>query len=129
MSWIPADRAARSLTEILLHPGKLDPILHLENPTRQPARDIMAIIAYELEIPYTDPLPFDEWLQRVNEMNTGDSLVEFLGRHFEDLALGAVILDTTKSRATSRTLRESSGISRELLLKYVRTWKQQGLFT
>lgn len=114
--------------EIVFHQGKLDPFMHLENPVRQPAKDVMTIMARELNLSSFGLMPFDEWLQRANDLGAIDYLSEFFRDDFRELALGTVILDTSKSRGVSRTLRGSSGLGRELLLEYVRRWKQQGLF-
>lgn len=102
--------------------------MHLENPVRQPANDVMAIMAHELKLSPSELIPFHEWLLRASELGAIDYLSEFFKDDFRDLALGTVVLDTRKSRAVSRTLRGSSGLSRELLFSYVRRWKQQGLF-
>jgi hypothetical protein len=128
MSWIPVDRAARSLTEILFYRGKPACFLHLENPVRQPASDIFTIMGNELGVLSNGLLPFDEWLQKVKEAKVAGSLEGFFGEHFRDLALGTVILDTQKARAISPTLRGSGAVSKDLIVEYARRWKEQGLF-
>ena len=128
MSWLPVDRAGRSLVEIMFCPNKLDSFLHLENPTRQPARDIMTIMAYELGIADNGLMPFDEWKRKAAELGVIESLSDFFGDHFRALALGSIVLDTTKARAASGTLRGSSALSRDLLVKYLERWTEQGLF-
>ncbi|KAL2192285.1 hypothetical protein P885DRAFT_73122 [Corynascus similis CBS 632.67] len=128
VSWIPVDRAARALVDILFHSGRVDtPVLHLENPVRQPASDIMSLIAHELGLRGPGSfLPYDEWLKRALDTGSIDSLADFFEHHFQRLALGDVTLDTTKSRRISATLRTSSGLTKELLAKYVHDWACQG---
>ncbi|KAK4244020.1 hypothetical protein C7999DRAFT_35641 [Corynascus novoguineensis] len=128
VSWIPVDRAARALVDILFHSGRVStPVLHLENPVRQPASDVMSLMAHELGLRGPGSfLPYDEWLKRALGTGSIDSLADFFEHHFQRLALGDVILDTTKSRRISATLRTSSGLTKELLAKYVRDWACQG---
>ncbi|KAL2018290.1 hypothetical protein VTK56DRAFT_994 [Thermocarpiscus australiensis] len=128
VSWMPVDRAARVLVDIVCHGDELKTaVLHLENPVRQPANDVMAIVAYELGL--RGPrclLPYAEWLRRARSTGSIDSLEDFFERHFQRLALGNIILDTTESRRISETLRRSSGLGRDLIAKYVRDWIRQG---
>ena len=116
------------MQEILFFNGKLDSFLHLENPVRQPATHIMTVMAYELGIADKGLIPFEEWHRRAAELGLIESLSDFFGDHFRALALGEVILDTTKARAASGTLRGSSGVSRDLIIEYLRRWREQGLF-
>ncbi|KAL2163194.1 hypothetical protein VTH06DRAFT_5250 [Thermothelomyces fergusii] len=128
MSWIPMDRAASALVDILFHRGALDtPLLHLENPVRQPAREVMDIIAHELGLRGPGRLlPYDEWLRRAREAGAIDSLADFFENHFRTLALGDIILDTARARRISPTLRQSGGLGADLIAKYVRDWMKQG---
>lgn len=128
MSWLPADRAGSSIMDILLHSGRLDPVLHVENPVRQPADAVMTIMATELGLSQVNKIPYAEWLHRAVESGAIDSLTHFFKNDFQDLALGRVTLDTGKARVVSRTLRGSSGLTRDLLLEYMRRWREQGLF-
>lgn len=122
------DRAARSLVEMTLCPRQLSPVLHLENPIRVLASDVFTIISHELKLPQPVNMPFEQWLARANELNALGSLSPFFDKDFRDLALGEVVLDTTKARAVSPTLRGSSGIEKALIIRYVQRWQQQGLF-
>lgn len=129
LSWIPVDRAARSLVDMLFHQGDLgSPVLHLENPVRQSAKQIMTLISSELGHENKAVLPFDEWLELVKGAGLVDSLSDFFEHDFRALALGQIVLDTTGSRRVSPTLRGSSGLTREVVAKYVDQWKQKGLF-
>lgn len=114
---------------MLFHERELGSVvLHLENPVRQPANDIMTLISNELGFGNKAFLPFDEWLERVRKTGLADSLSEFFGHDFRALALGQIVLDTTGSRRISRTLRGSGGLTGEVVANYVSQWKQKGLF-
>lgn len=114
---------------MLFHERELGSVvLHLENPVRQPANHIITLMSSELGLGSKALLPFDEWLERLKETGLADSLSEFFEHDFRALALGQIILDTTGSRRVSRTLRGSSGLTREVVAKYVSQWKEKGLF-
>lgn len=125
---MPVDRAAQVMTDILFYPGKPDCFLHLENPMRQPAADILTFLSEELGLLGVARLPFEEWLQKALDVGIGGSLSAFFQDHFRDLALGTIVLDTTKARAISPTLKGSNAVQKELIVRYIRRWKELGLF-
>lgn len=122
------------LSDILFAPS-LSGIYHLENPIRQAWQDVLDIFASSLYI-NTVNVPFDQWLRNVQaavqELGTEDErmeydlLAEFLEKDFQRMATGKVILDTSRSRAVSETLREVGEISEEVVWKYVREWRRAG---
>ncbi|KAM5346094.1 hypothetical protein ACJ41O_009099 [Fusarium nematophilum] len=124
-SWLPVDRAARSLTEMALHVGDIPRFLHLENPVRQPMADICTFVAAGLGLP-VKAIPYEEWLQRCVDAGALRSLEGFFMEHFRALASGSVVLDTKMARAVSGTLRGSGGLSQELAVKYVERWRKEG---
>jgi hypothetical protein len=101
----------------------VDPYLHIENPIRQRMSDITAIWAHELGFTSRNAIPFEEWIQRCRDADSLGSLEDFFSNHFRDLAEGSVLLDTTKSRSISGTLRGVSSISKDLLIKYINRWR------
>ncbi|TGJ78534.1 hypothetical protein E0Z10_g10232 [Xylaria hypoxylon] len=106
ISWLPADHAARSLVDILLHDGDMGcRFMHLENPIRQSMQDVIAIMGDELGLarPYT--LPLDEWIVKATELGAIRSLEGFFTDHYLDLAQGSVSLATDRARSVSQTLR------------------------
>lgn len=128
MSWIPVDRAAKSLIEILFQPGPLHAdktIFHLENPVRQSMLDFATLAKAELRI-IGDMVPFDEWLVRVTKAGCASSLHGFFRDHFQALGSGTVILATDRARAASRSLRGSSGVGNDLIVKYIDRWRRIG---
>ena len=109
--------------------------LHLENPIRQPMRDVITVMAREVQGPeYVlsraagTLLPFEEWMQRA--LQTPDaisgSLEGFFRDHFQDLAQGTVVLDTTRARGVSKTLKSQGAVGKEVLEDYVRRWRRDG---
>jgi hypothetical protein len=125
-SWIPVDRAASSLSEILLRKGRINNFLHLENPVRQPLKDIFTIMAHEMRLQRPFMIPFKQWLQRAMTDGEIRSLGSFYKDHFHELAGGAVTLDTTKARASSNFLIGSCGLQKELIIEYVHRWQRDG---
>lgn len=126
-SWIPVDRAAGVLAETLLQPEPVArQFYHLENPVRQRLGEMVEVVGRELGFEGAAPMPFGEWLERVRETGFAANLVEFFGKEFQSLADGSVTLDTRGAREVSKCLRESGGISGELIVAYVRRWKEMG---
>jgi hypothetical protein len=124
---------AATLGELLLADGPAYPIYHIENPVRQPWREMIRVLADALDIPYSNIVPFDEWVGRVRRFpgsveadNPAARLVDFLDTHFVRMSCGGLVLDTAKSREHSGTLRREEAVSTELVRKYVRAWKDMG---
>ncbi|KUI69010.1 putative polyketide synthase 29 [Cytospora mali] len=130
MSWLPVDRAAKSLVEVLFQPGPVTPeeaVFHLENPIRQSSQDFVSIARSEMGMSDTSTVVgFDEWVDQVTKAGCAPSLVPFFRHHFQALASGSVILGTTRARRSSRTLRGISAISKDLMAKYIGRWKKAG---
>ncbi|EEY23690.1 conserved hypothetical protein [Verticillium alfalfae VaMs.102] len=124
-SWLPVDRAAKSLAEIALHAADVPLFLHLENPVRQPLADICAFFAAELGLP-TKTISFEEWMQQSCDAGALRSLERFFRDHFRPLAGGSVVLDTARALAVSETLRSSGGVPQQLIAKYVARWRKEG---
>ncbi|KAK4205574.1 hypothetical protein QBC40DRAFT_271190 [Triangularia verruculosa] len=131
VSWLPVDHAAQALTEMLLSPKALPPFLHLENPIRQPMKDIIMIIGRELgaEPSRLDGtlIPFEEWLDRgISSGAISASLRGFFADDFRVLGQGKIVLDTALSRLVSKTLASEGGVAKDVVEGYVRKWKATG---
>ncbi|KAG9246422.1 hypothetical protein BJ878DRAFT_574050 [Calycina marina] len=128
LSWLPVDIAAMVVSDILLAVGTQYPILHLENPVRQPFVDVMATIARKIGFQFKPRLPFPEWLERVkaSEGQTS-SLMEFYENHFIRMSSGSMALDTTFCRKVSPTLDASAAVSEQFVGKCVDFWTKAGL--
>ena len=124
-SWLPVDRAASALVDIILKTERSELIYHLENPVRQPLSALGAFVIDELKLK-DKSIPFDEWLSRVKKSGYAKSLVDFFQNDFQALANGDVILDTSVARSASPHLRATGGISKALIVEYMRRWKAMG---
>lgn len=108
------------------------PIYHIENPARQPWREVIPLLADALDIPRSCVIPFEDWVNRVRNFpsseteNPASKLVDFLDEHFIRMSCGGLILDTTKSREHSQTLANEGPVSADIVRKYVHTWKEMG---
>lgn len=101
---------------------------HLENPIRQPWKDLLQALSAELGLPSDNSISFDEWLELAKaKTDTVAPLEEFFRAEFQTLASGQIILQTDCSRATSRVLRSCGGVEFGLVKKYLEGWKAQGV--
>ncbi|EED12746.1 NRPS-like enzyme, putative [Talaromyces stipitatus ATCC 10500] len=134
-SWIPVDVAAKSLLEILFSDQvSMDSkiVYHVENPIRQPWKSLLPALAVKLNLKNRTPLPFDVWLDKISEaqnnaeeMESLRHLKQFIQSDFRKLS-GELILDTTRARQISRSLRTTNGITLDLLDKYIAYWRKCG---
>jgi hypothetical protein len=124
---------AATLGELLLEPTEAYPIYHIENPQRQSWREMIAVLAELLDISKDNIIPFDEWVRRVRgspsvavSENPAVRLDEFIEVDFVRMSCGGLVLDTEHSVEHSKTLRELSPVSRDLVAKYVQMWREVG---
>ena len=93
---------------------------------------MLDVLAEGLGVPVDCILPFDKWLLKVqdypatNEENPAASFVDFLGQHFVNMSCGRLVLDTSNSQKHSETLRTTSHLGRDQVLKYISVWKESG---
>lgn len=132
-SWVPVDCATETLSELLLTTVPTQLVYHLENPVRQSWHDVLTDFASQLNLPNTDLLPFDDWLQRVctaaediDSENPAKKLADFFKSDFRHMACGNVILDTSNLRAISPTLRGVGAVDQATLGSYVDYWRSIG---
>lgn len=124
---------AATLGDLLLSDTTPHPIYHVENPTRQPWREMTAVLADALDIPRANIIPFDDWIERVLQHagpadtdNPAKKVIEFFDDHFIRMACGGLLFDTKNSREHSQTLATEGPVSADLVRKYVRAWKETG---
>lgn len=154
MSWLPVDFAAESLSQLLLaplsHAGCL--VYHLENPVRQPAQELMAVIASKLGLGDNAFLAMDQWLERicaaadepreicqelddtlipkqVVDPNPAKRLAGFFREDFQHMTRGDVVMDSQIARKTSATLAGMNAIGADVIAKYIIHWKMVGFLT
>jgi hypothetical protein len=101
-------------------------VYHIENPIRQPWKDVIYVLGKKLGL--SQPLPLDDWIRRASSRTEKiGNLEEFFNHEFKKLASGDLVMATERSRELSRTLRSCGGIGDGLLDKYLRSWEEQGL--
>lgn len=131
LSWTPVDDVANSLVDLLFTENPY-PIYHIENPTTQPWQEMLPILADALGIPRDNRLPLKDWVSRVrefpedpmdNEKNPATALVGFFEKDFERMSVGGLLLDTTKSREHSPSLRAVKPITPDLVRKFISYWR------
>ncbi|KAL4936283.1 hypothetical protein BDV06DRAFT_228045 [Aspergillus oleicola] len=131
LSWCPVNDVAATLGDLLLQDEPAYPVYHIENPVRQPWPDMLTILADALNIPRPNVVPYEEWLRRVRQFppsltvseNPAATLADFFETDFLRMSCGGMILDTTRSREHSATLKSLGPIDRELVMDYVAAWK------
>ncbi|KAK0642649.1 Non-reducing polyketide synthase azaA [Lasiodiplodia hormozganensis] len=129
-SWLPVDRAAAALSDILLQDQQMpNRFYHLENPIRQPLVDVGTFVIDELKLQQKRPIPFENWLERVAATGYASSLINFFQNEFRSLADGSTALETSASRKASLYLRGERGIGKDLVVEYIRRWKKLGFLT
>lgn len=133
LSWTPVNDVAATLGDLLLADNTPHPIYHIDNPVRQPWRDMILVLADALDIPRKHVIPFDEWVKRVRNFpgsveldNPAAKLIEFLDGDFTRMACGGLLLDTTNCREHSKTLCGVDPVSEDTARKYIRAWKKVG---
>lgn len=134
LCWTPVDQVAGTLSDLLLGDATPNhPIYHIDNPVRQPWKEMIPILADALEIPRANIIPFSEWVRRVRQFpgnvewdNPAAKLIEFLDDNFLRMSCGGLLLDTAKSREHSKALAAVGPVSGDVARKYIRYWKEIG---
>ncbi|KAJ5744672.1 Male sterility NAD-binding [Penicillium manginii] len=132
LSWCPVDDVSATLGELLISDTKPYPIYHIENPSRQRWQDMVKALTELLDIPQEGIIPFDQWLERVRNSsasineNPAKQLVDFFSQHFIRISCGGLILDTSKTKRHSATLRERGRVELNSIVKYISAWKTIG---
>lgn len=78
---------------------------------------------FEMETAWRQADPNRKWYDNFIDAYA-KSLVVFFEGHFIRMPCGGLILDTAKSRKYSATLNKKAPVSRELVSKYIPSWKQ-----
>ena len=132
LSWYPVNEVAATLGELLLNDTATDLIYHIDNPSRQTWRDMIATLARALDIGPKNIIPYGQWVDRARCF-TGSTtenpvlqLIGFFDNYFVPMSCGGLILDTTKAGEHSKTLQNQGPIDNDLMMKYIAGWKQSG---
>lgn len=107
-------------------------VYHIENPIRQAWKPLLPVLASKLGLKVPLPVPFETWLKRASSLGDTEAnlsfiynLLPFLREDFQALSSGGVVLDTTRARRVSRSLRACNGVSLELLDLYLESWRRE----
>ena len=135
LSWTPVNDVADTLVDLLTLPADTTPcpIYHIDNPVRQPWREMTPVLADALEIPSQNIVSFGQWVQCVRDHlqlvdgpqgeNPAILLIDFLDDNFIRMSCGGLLLDTTKSREHSKTLANVGAVSEAVVRLFVKSWK------
>ncbi|KAI4724857.1 hypothetical protein E4T49_07415 [Aureobasidium sp. EXF-10728] len=131
-AWCPVDQVAGSLSELLMSETAKDLIYHIDNPSRQSWKHLIALLSRLLNVPTSNIVPHARWIERVRRFrasvtdNPALQLIEFFDSHFVPMSCGGLVLDVTETSKHSETLRNMQAVSDDLLTRYVDNWKQSG---
>ncbi|KAI8631702.1 acetyl-CoA synthetase-like protein [Xylariaceae sp. FL1651] len=134
VDWIPVDKAARVLVEILdSSTSKLDslakgllPVYHVANPHGITWSNLVPWATESLNI---KPVSFEEWLQRLEdckdelqdiEKNPAIKLVEFYRKASKSNAARRMM--TWRAAEASKTLREMGPVNRQWIAAWTEQW-------
>lgn len=132
LSWYPVDLVAATLGELLMSETTSELLYHIDNPSRQPWEEMISSLAQALDIGSDQIVPYQQWLDRVRRFrgsisdNPALQLEEFFIHYFIPMSCGGLILDTTKTKEHSKTMREIGPVSSDLVAKYIACWKESG---
>jgi acyl transferase domain-containing protein/thioester reductase-like protein/acyl carrier protein/SAM-dependent methyltransferase len=138
LSWTPVDEVAGTLVDLASLPTTETPypIYHIDNPIRQPWKEMIPMLADALGIPPTGIISFDDWVQRVKDHpcqvegpegeNPAILLIDFLDANFLRMSCGGLLLETKKAREHSSILANVGPVSDEVTKLFVGSWKETG---
>ena len=135
LSWTPVDDVAGTLADLVFAEDPY-PIYNIDNPVRQEWQDMLPVVADALDIPRSNIVPFEEWVDLVRNSpgslekdNPASKLIDFLDSNFLRMSCGGLLLDTTKSREHSKTLRAVGPVSADLTGRFIEYWRNTGFLT
>ena len=133
LSWTPVNDVAAIMADLLLSDSTPHPFYHIDNPVRQPWREMTPLLADLLGIPRDRIVPFEEWIRRVKGYpglmeweNPAQKLVGFLEEDFVRMSCGGVLLETERTREHSATMRGVGPVGADVVERYVRAWREGG---
>ncbi|KAL8993291.1 MAG: hypothetical protein Q9169_006452 [Polycauliona sp. 2 TL-2023] len=139
LSWTPVDFVAATLSDLVFQmegSTAASSIYHIDNPVRQPWREMIKLWASKLDIPLRNIVPFEEWVRRVRRFpgsmekdNPAGKLVDFLDGNFLRMSCGGLLLDTERARAHSVTLANVGPVGDDVAVGYLRYWQKVGFLS
>ncbi|KAF3390904.1 Iterative polyketide synthase afoE [Talaromyces pinophilus] len=133
LCWTPVDDVAGTCSDLLICDRQPYPVYHIDNPVRQPWKEMIPLLAELLDIPRNNIVPFKEWVRRVRAFpgsvewdNPAALLIDFLDDNFLRMSCGGLLLGTAKSCEHSPTLAAVGPVSVDITKKYIQSWKNSG---
>ncbi len=135
LSWTPVDDVAGTLADLVFAEDPY-PIYNIDNPVRQQWQDMLPVVADALDIPRSNIVPFEEWVDLVRNSpgslekdNPASKLIDFLDSNFLRMSCGGLLLDTTKAREHSKTLKAVGPVSADLTGRFIEYWRKMGFLS
>ena len=126
--WTPVDDIAGTLADLALLDHQAHAVYHVENPIGQSWAEMNAHLADALKIP--NLVPFPEWILRVRTASHRDNpaalLLDFLDSNYLRMSCGGLVLSVSKTLEHSKTLSSVGPVSKEVVEKYIRVWREIG---
>ncbi|KAI0138702.1 hypothetical protein F4776DRAFT_670564 [Hypoxylon sp. NC0597] len=141
LSWTPVDEVAGTLVDLVFLPEDKThyPIYHVDNPVRQPWKEMTPILADALHISPQNIIPFPDWVQLVRDHprqvegpdgeNPAFLLIDFLDDNFLRMSCGGLLLDTIKVREHSETLANAGPVGENVTRQFIQSWKDMGFLS
>ncbi|KAI0902041.1 hypothetical protein F4806DRAFT_502023 [Annulohypoxylon nitens] len=141
LSWTPVDQVAGTLVDLVFLPEDKThyPIYHVDNPVRQPWKEMIPVLADALDISPDGIIPFQDWVQCVRDYprqvegpegeNPAFLLIDFLDDNFIRMSCGGLLLDTIKVREHSKTLANAGPVNERVTKQFIQSWKDMGFLS
>lgn len=127
LSWLPVNRAASILSDVLLHTSTPSLVYHVENPIRQPWSNVLIVMERKLNLKSLPRMGFAAWLTEASKSgHVPTDLLHFLERHFIRMSGGGLVLDTKNTRMISTTCCSTGSLGINDIERYIEFWKSEG---
>jgi hypothetical protein len=126
LSWCPVDGVTATLGELLMSFDASNFTYHIDIFSREPWKDIISILARELQVLPANVLPYDQWVDRMRRFrgsikdNPALQLIDFFDSYVVPMSCGGLMLDTSKTSEDSETLRNMGPIGSNIVRRYIR---------
>lgn len=133
--WVPVDQVASVMVELIHAENAVEDrsvpntVYHIENSAGRPWKDYIPVITKELDISKDRVIPVEEWVKsvRTSKLDRASNPAAFFGDFFSGYYVPSMcgrVLDSTQSRANSRTMAEMEPVSDGAMKLYIDAWKK-----
>ena len=135
--WVPVDHIASVMTELIHVEDAIEDtsvanaVYHIEHPMGRAWKDYIPVITKELGIPADGVIPVKDWVARIKTSkldrisNPAALFGDFFSSYYVPLMCGRA-LDSTQSRADSKTMAELEPVNDDTIKLYIDGWKKSG---